>query len=268
MTTTRSCIGIVGGAGLALLALAGAAQADGYEGSVKDAPVDEGRQFTWSITIGGTSDYVFRGVSQTDEKPAFQASVDVAYGILYAGIWGSNTDEAFVGGSPAEIDIYGGIKPVLGPVTFDLGVIYYGYPGQDDAVSGGLDVDYWEFKAGASISPVTNLALGGAFYFSPEYTFETGDVWTVEGTAAYTLPTLGIFTPTISGLVGYQSGEDAIFLATNGFDEYVYWNAGLALGVEKFTFDLRYWDTDISENVAVGGLADERFVFTAKVTLP
>ena len=28
-------------------------------------------------------------------------------------------------------------------------------------------------------------------------------------------------------------------------DEYYYWNAGLALTVEKLTFDFRYWDTDL-----------------------
>ena len=47
-------------------------------------------------------------------------------------------------------------------------------------------------------------------------------------------------------------------------DEYTYWNVGLALSVEKFTFDFRYWDTDIKED----GLADERFVFTTSITLP
>jgi hypothetical protein len=47
-------------------------------------------------------------------------------------------------------------------------------------------------------------------------------------------------------------------------DDYTYWNAGLALSVEKFTFDFRYWDTNIQDD----GLADERFVFTASITLP
>jgi hypothetical protein len=51
----------------------------------------------------------------------------------------------------------------------------------------------------------------------------------------------------------------------------VYWNAGLSLTVEKFTMDFRYWDTDINNGgsvFALPGLDDERFVFTAKVTLP
>ncbi len=48
------------------------------------------------LTLGGTAalttDYIFRGVSNTDENPAVQASFDAGYGIFYAGIWGSNTD--------------------------------------------------------------------------------------------------------------------------------------------------------------------------------
>ncbi|MBC7831271.1 MAG: hypothetical protein H7Y62_04540, partial [Hyphomicrobium sp.] len=55
-------------------------------------------------------------------------------------------------------------------------------------------------------------------------------------------------------------------------DEYYYWNAGLALTVEKLTFDFRYWDTNIGGDAfdicANAGLCDERFVFTAKVVLP
>ncbi len=57
-------------------------------------------------------------------------------------------------------------------------------------------------------------------------------------------------------------------------DQYTYWNVGLALTVEKFTFDFRYWDTDIDVvTPGVGAcadedLCDERFVFSAKVVLP
>ncbi len=53
-------------------------------------------------------------------------------------------------------------------------------------------------------------------------------------------------------------------------DNYTYWNAGLILGVEKFVFDFRYWDTDLDSTAVdiYNGLDDARFVFSAKVTLP
>ncbi|MBX9864719.1 MAG: TorF family putative porin [Hyphomicrobium sp.] len=234
----------VGAAAVALLALSGAASA-------------EDRQFGWSVNVGGTSDYIFRGVSQTDGDPAFQAGVDFTYGILYAGIWGSNTDDAFTNSS-AEIDFYAGVKPVLGPVTFDFGILYYYYPGDDFDVA-----DYVEGKAGASISPVKNLSLAANLYYTDEGTFNTGKIFTYEGNAAYTLPSVGIFTPTVSGLLGHSEYDDFSALS------YTYWNAGISLAVEKFTFDFRYWDTDIDIISASGeNLSDERFVFTAKLALP
>lgn len=219
----------------------------------------EDREFTWSITMGGTSDYIFRGISTNNEDPAFQPSINVGYGILYAGLWGSNNTGVY---SPWETDIYAGIKPVWGPVTFDFGAVYYWY-------SGGDDVDSYELKAGASFSPVKNLTLTPVFWFTPDQD-NYPETYTIEGTAAYTLPSVGIFTPTISGLVGYsEDTDDDCSEASGGFFtggvcDYTYWNAGVALAVEKFTFDFRYWDTDISDN----GLTDERFVFSASVTLP
>jgi uncharacterized protein (TIGR02001 family) len=257
--------------GVMMLALGGAALADGY--STKDAPVEEGRKFSYSVTVGGTSDYVFRGITQTSEDPAFQAALDLSYGLFYAGIWGSNID--FEPAGSAEIDLYAGIKPTWGPVTFDLGAIYYWYPGADD---GGAvaDLDYVELKAGYSIvSPwIKNLVSGTTLYWTPENTGETGEVFTLESVAAYTLPQFGMFTPTISGTYGSVYGDlgDGFNIDGAGEDEYKYWNVGLVLAVEKFTFDFRYWDTDID---AVGGgfcanqgLCDERFVFSAKVMLP
>ena len=232
--------------------MSGSALADGFYGGTKDAAAaDEGRKFSWSVTGTGTSDYIFRGVSLNNEDPAFQASIDVEYGIWYGGLWGSMVDG--IGFEPVELNLYTGIKPVLGPLTFDFGVIYYFYPWADGA-SGS---DFVEFKAAFDWSPVKNLTLTPAYYFAPEQnTAVESDASTIEGTLAYELPAVGIFTPTVSGLYGWTENF--------GLGDYSYWNAGIALSVEKFTFDFRYWDTDIT-NV---GLADERFVFTASVTLP
>lgn len=60
-------------------------------GSVKDEPVEEGRKLTWSFNLSGTSDYVFRGISQTDNDPTLQGGFDLGYGIFYAGVWASSS---------------------------------------------------------------------------------------------------------------------------------------------------------------------------------
>ena len=88
MTDSRKLAAVCGAVGLALCALSGVARADGYGYAAPAAPAEE-RKFTWSFNIDGTSDYIFRGISQTDNDPAIQGGLDASYGILYAGWWAS-----------------------------------------------------------------------------------------------------------------------------------------------------------------------------------
>ena len=75
-------------------------------------------------------------------------------------------------------------------------------------------------------------------------------------------------------MLGYQYGSDnAYFTNTTGTDnDYLYWNVGLSLAIDKVTLDFRYHDTDIGSDAAnICGhknLCDERFVASAKITLP
>ena len=51
--------------------------------------------------------------------------------------------------------------------------------------------------------------LGVTVFFSPDYQYETGNVWTIETGFSQVLPKIGMFTPTFSALLGYQVGDDA-----------------------------------------------------------
>src|SRR5215204_4742658 len=107
-------LSLAAGVAAASLAFTGAAQAQ--EGS--DA-------FSLAFNIGAATEYVFRGFSQTDEDPQVFGGIDATIGTIgYAGVWVSNVD--FLDSTDLEIDLYAGIKPKVGAVTFDLGVIYYG----------------------------------------------------------------------------------------------------------------------------------------------
>ncbi len=135
MTGLRKFASICGAMGIALLASSAGALADGYEVAAP-APVDEGRKFAYSFNIGATSDYVFRGISQTDNDPAHAGRRRFSYGILYAGVWASMVDFDGRARRPTrEVDWYGGIKPTwnspFGTINLDFGVIYYSYPGAD-----------------------------------------------------------------------------------------------------------------------------------------
>ncbi|MDX2154950.1 MAG: TorF family putative porin [Hyphomicrobiaceae bacterium] len=269
---------------------AGPAFADGMDkkGSLKDSPAEEPkRELQITANVAATTEYVFRGFSQSAEHWAAQGGVDLAYKWLYAGVWSSSIDFGKDGITPekdvahVEIDYYAGVKPVIGPVTFDIGVIYYTYP---NAFDGGLaasrELDYVEVKLGASGSPWKDGTISLTGFYSPEYTNDTGAVWTVEGSISQSFAAIHGVTPSISALIGYQAGDDLRYAALvgNGDDSYLYWNAGVTLGFgDRFSLDFRYWDTDIQNNNAAAGFTDgfctgkvfqcdDRFVATAKVT--
>ena len=77
-----------------------------------------------------------------------------------------------------------------------------------------------------------------------------------------------MFTPSITGVVGYQTSSDDYYEAWNGFSEYWYWNAGLALAVEKLTFDFRYWGTDASNTVPMPSLHQRLLRLDASYSAP
>lgn len=109
-----------------------------------------------SITgnVGLFSDYRFRGISQTDRKPALQGGFDLSHSSgLYLGNWNSNIDSAFYNGSNLEMDLYGGYKTEIGGVGIDVGAIYYYYPGSGKG--GTAKIDNTEVYIGASFGPVS-----------------------------------------------------------------------------------------------------------------
>jgi len=227
-------------AAIALLATAAAGQANAQDA----APT--GPQ--WSFNVAGTSDYIFRGVSQTEEDPALSGGVDVTSGQFYAGAWASNV--AFPGDddTDAEIDIYGGIRPDVAGWTLDLGVIGYLYTGQPDEA----DYDYAEFKAAASraLGPAT---IGAAMYYSPDFFGASEDEATyVEANAAIS----PMDRLTIAGAVGRQ-------FVSSDFD-YTTWNLGAAwLLTSNLAVDVRYHDTDEHD---FGDIYGSRAVASLKAT--
>ncbi len=228
-------------------------------------PAHADNKLALSATAAFTTDYVFRGISQTNENLAVQPEFDLTYGIFYAGIWGSNLDfggNGF-GGDIAniEIDYYAGITPMWKGITFNIGGIYYTYPGAFDPAG---EFDYFELKTGASYTFFDKLTLGITNYWSPENFGDTGhnDVLEVGLAYAFAGKLFNFFSPSISGLYGHQWGQ----AVAGGFD-YNYWNAGLTLGfMDHWSADVRYWDTDAGINCGDPDLCDARVVGTIKAT--
>jgi uncharacterized protein (TIGR02001 family) len=222
------------------LAAAGAADA-------ADAQTVGPASFTFGV--GAATDYELRGVSQTRRHGQVFGSVDATFGSVgYAGGWASNVD--FGDGTDAEYDLYAGVKPKLGPVTVDVGVIRYGFSGQR---SGGSR-DYTELKLAPSMAlgPAT---FGAAWYHSEDYFSRLGPSNYVEANA--TLP-IGGSPFSVSGAVGHQQ--------VKGPDDYTTWNLGVGYAVgNHLGFDLRYWDTDAH---GLSPLYRARLVLSMKATFP
>jgi uncharacterized protein (TIGR02001 family) len=210
------------------------------------------RGCTTAGNVGFTTDYVFRGVSQTGGEATVQGGVDLTCGNFYVGVWGSGINF----GNGTEIDLYGGYRTNFGRLGVDVGFIYYAYPGAPSAA----DLDFFEVKAALSGEIVKGGTLTGTVFFSPEFTANTGEAVTLEASYSHVLPKMGMFSPTLSATVGNVNFTD--------FDvDYTYWNVGVTLGfLEKWSLDLRYWDSDDNAVCNFFGECDGRFVGTVKYT--
>ena len=239
---------------LSLSALQTPALADGGDAEEAASP--------WSISLAFTSDYRFRGQSQTSRDPAVQGSIDFesASG-FFAGVWASTIDFSDSGDtdSEVEIDLYAGYNFSLGENTEgSVKATYYLYP--DNPFS----YEYWEVQGALSHS-FGRLTLSGEVNYSPDYFNETGSAVAVAGGVDVSL------TDTLSanGHVGKQWIDDnALF----GTPDFLYWDAGLTLKLleEHLTLDARYVTTDLDKPECFSGtdLCEGGFVGTVTISIP
>lgn len=202
-----------------------------------------------SGTVAFVSDYVFRGISQSEGGPAVQGSLDWTKDMFYAGAWGSSTDLGV--GESMEIDLYVGVTPTTGPVEWDIALVGYFYPGADDE---GAESDYYEGLVGGSFSLTEQVSLGGQVAYTPEY-FGNG------GEGIYYEVNAGFAVSDALALSAAYGVQDIDFAG----DEYSTWNVGAAYAVHGFTLGATYSDTeDAFENgyTADESNSDGRFVFS------
>lgn len=193
--------------------------------------------------IGLTSDYVFRGISQTDEGPAVQGGLDYAHESgAYAGVWASNVD--FVDGDEAsiEMDLYAGMTGKVGDLDWKFGGVFYAYPGVSD--NSGLKYDYWEFGPTLTypLGPVTSSLL---VMWSPNFYNETGKALYSE--IGLSVP-VGSFT--LGGTFGHQDIERNVKFGTSDYNN---WSLYASTTVAGIGLKLAYTDTELSKGECFGG---------------
>lgn len=108
----------------------------------------------WGGTI--TSDYISRGVTQTQNRPAFQPWVEVESNGFYAGLWASNVRFGGVDPDRVEVDIYGGYRWSIENTSFDVGYARYLYNSSGDCCG--------EFYALVEHAAGSLTMFGGAYF--------------------------------------------------------------------------------------------------------
>lgn len=197
----------------------------------------------WQVTgnVGAQSDYIFRGISQTDRHSSGFAGVDATWrNSLYAGAWTSNVDFSPSGdrSTDQEYDIYGGWRPHVAGFDLDVGYIRYGYMHQPRAMR--ETYVEWYAKASRAFGPVT---LGVAAYRSPNFPGVVREATYGEFNAAWTFRD----NWSLSAAYGRQQEAHATAREDGTFASFVYttWNAGVTWQFDPHvSLDLRYWNTD------------------------
>jgi uncharacterized protein (TIGR02001 family) len=203
-----------------------------------------------SATLTAASNYLFRGISQTDNIPAVQGSfdysVDVMEGLgLYAGVWGSNINFKDGGDAQIEVDTYFGIQGSIDKFSWKLGAIYYGYPGTESF----RNYNYWEVAGSAGYDfGIASVNVG--LNYSPDFFAGTGTGLYPSGDIKIPVPLLTNFSPYVSGHIGHQSIHDnALF----GAPDYTEWAIGIGAKVEGLDLALKYQDTNLSKSECFAG---------------
>jgi len=220
-------------------------------------PIAATPQVPFNVSFGAafTTDYVSRGITNSNSEPAIQGYVEPSVelptlGTGYVNIWSSNVDygEGFEG---AEIDVAAGIRPQFGPLSLDIGYVHYFYAPEH------VSPDYGEIFAKADYNVNDLFTIGTRVFFAPDFNQSGNTATFVAGGVRVPLP----HDFSAYGGIGYQFFEDP-----DAFEQFA-WTAGLSYSWKSLTADLRYWGTNLSDDECVvrSGFSDgcdSRVVFT------
>jgi uncharacterized protein (TIGR02001 family) len=221
------------------------------------------------ITVTGsaalTSDYLFRGVSQTSNNAAVQGAMTFTHESgAYFSLWGSSIAN---GAGGLELDTLLGYSGKAGEVAYDVGFMRYNYPGLNENTSGltnamtgmPLDADYNEIYASVS---TMGAKLG--FNYSPDYFLESDKFMYVY--ASYGTEVSGVG---LSASVGMNKFDSADMMTqglalniTNTDDSYMDYKLAVSKSFSGLTVEGAYIGSNIDEKECAGSLCEPRLVVT------
>lgn len=211
------------------------------------------------ITVSGsaafTSDYLFRGVSQTSNNAAVQGAMTLTHESgAYFSLWGSSIAS---GAGGLEVDTLLGYGGKAGEVAYDVGVMRYNYPGLNENTSGSFDADYNEIYGS-----ISTMGAKVGFNYSPDYFFESDKFLYIYASYATEVAGVGL-----SASVGMNKFDSAAMmsqaLATTGSDDsYMDYKLAASKAIGGVSIEGAYIGSDIDDTECGGGLCEGRFVLT------
>jgi uncharacterized protein (TIGR02001 family) len=211
-----------------------------------------------SATVGVFSDYTFNGVSQTDNNPALQLSLDYAGDQFYVGTWASNVDLIDNEDTEIEWDFYLGKYFQLNQAfSVDTGIAYYTYHGQDSVNGQTASDDYAYPEVYAKAGFASDL---GQTELNIWYTW---DYFGLGG--GHTIVMLAHSYEVVAGhslrlSVDQSISEDEDKFSWYGESSYTHYRLGYETSVEGFDLSLAVETTDIDEDLDTNNIANARIV--------
>lgn len=213
-----------------------------------------------SITgnVGLFSQYIFRGLTQTNGDPAIQGGFDYSHSSgLYVGTWASNiswlTDSQSVTGytsSSLEWDFYGGFRNSFGPngdFGYDVGLLYYWYPGTHSTIvaPGSVKADTLEVYGALSwkwLSAKLSYALSDDVFGVAN----ADGTYYLDFTASYPVPNTKLSLVAHYGIQKF-TGDSSPGVSNDANASYDDWKLGVSYALPKdFTIGAFYTDTSMN----------------------
>jgi uncharacterized protein (TIGR02001 family) len=202
----------------------------------------------WDLEYGGhvTSDFNYRGFSVSNRRPSGTLFVRPVYDGLYVGLQATTLDIPF--DTPGVLDFYTGYRRAIGPFQIDVRANYYHFPNSVIPLTSiSTSIDYWEVQARPVWAVNEHFVLIGHAAYAPDFVNSGASETWISGTAVVKGPV----TP-LPGWLAYASGElghHRFGINDRGVDvpDFWAWNIGAGLVYRHVTFDLRYYDSNLSK---------------------
>jgi uncharacterized protein (TIGR02001 family) len=212
-------------------------------------------------TITAVSDYDFRGTSLSATDPALQGSIDWSMDNgFYAGAWASNIDYGPGIDGDIEVDLYAGFAgDVTDDFGYDVGLVWYLYPGADDVDA------YPELYAGLSYK-----FLEGKLWYSNDNSGSDEDSFYLEGNASFELPA----NFALNLHAGYYWGDYFDSPEVDFKDsDYMDYSIGVGYTLGNFDLELKWVDNSMDKDAYFYTEddpfnAEGRAIFSVSTTFP